>query len=452
MRRNLINNYRFLDFPQETSIEIKQGDFTPITVKLDSTETIKDDGKDAKVILINTDNEKVFETSVPANNRIVEFAINKNLPKGRYFLEIVYNQMKFPSRDYKTIIINGSASLGSLKEINIISTDDIKNRFISEAKKDLAIEISRTINDKFNTYITENQENFKGQSVTIANHEFDEKGNLNITFSDQTFIQIPKGKDGTNGIDGKDGHNGENGRDGLNGRDGQSVTTITERGISNNSSGIFVRTYKVDHEGIKQELISETFVSDGKDGIDGKQGKAGNDGKNGSSVSVDHVEYDEFDNTVIHFTDGKTAIIKRGIQGEQGRDGLNGSDGTSVGIKNIETDNFGNNIVNFTDGKSMQIPRGERGLDGKDGTNGKSFTYSDFTQEQLESLKGKDGIDGKDGKSFSFSDLTEEDFKNILDYGIENNYFNSKSETDFLISNNPPLDKNKIWIDTGVDE
>ena len=34
--------------------------------------------------------------------------------------------MKFPSRDYKTIIINGSASLGSLKEINIISEDDVK--------------------------------------------------------------------------------------------------------------------------------------------------------------------------------------------------------------------------------------------------------------------------------------------------------------------------------------
>lgn len=402
-------------------------------------------------------------------------------------------------------------------------------------KKDLAIEINRTIDDKFNTYITENQENFKGQSVTIANHEFDEKGNLNITFSDQTFIQIPKGKDGINGIDGEDG---------------QSVTTITERGVSNNRNGVFVRTYKVNHEGIKQDLISETFISDGKDGIDGKQGKVGNDGKNGTSVGVDHVEYDEFDNTVIHFTDGKSAIIKRGIQGEQGRDGLNGSDGTSVGIKNIETDNSGNNIVNFTDGKSIQIPRGERGLDGKDGTNGKPFTYSDFTQEQLESLKGRDGNDGKqgadgksitieetttniqgdkevhfsdgttlvipkgqdgkqgeagkngtdgqdgksvtvtsergkddednngikftfyheidgektqeitssfirdgkDGKSFSFSDLTEEDYKKILDYGIKNNYFNSKSETDFLISNNPPLDKNKIWIDTGVDE
>lgn len=289
MRRNLINNYRFLEFPQETSIEIKQGDFTPISVKLDSTEMIKDDGKDAKVILINTDNEKVFETSVPAKNRIIEFVINKNLPKGRYFLEIVYNQMKFPSRDYKTIIINGSASLGSLKEINIISSDDIKNRFISEAKKELSADIDQLVSEKLNKYVIENQEDLKGQSISIANHEFDEKGNLNITFSDQTFIQIPKGKDG---------HNGEDGRDGLNGRDGQSVTIITERGISNNSSGIYVRTYKVDHEGIKQDLISETFVSDGKDG------------KDGTSVEIDHTE--EIDNDLkIYFTNGKSLFLPK---------------------------------------------------------------------------------------------------------------------------------------------
>ncbi|NMK66361.1 SGNH/GDSL hydrolase family protein [Staphylococcus capitis] len=289
MRRNLINNYRFLEFPQETSIEIKQGDFTPISVKLDSTEMIKDDGKDAKVILINTDNEKVFETSVPAKNRIIEFVINKNLPKGRYFLEIVYNQMKFPSRDYKTIIINGSASLGSLKEINIISSDDIKNRFISEAKKELSADIDQLVSEKLNKYVIENQEDLKGQSISIANHEFDEKGNLNITFSDQTFIQIPKGQDG---------HNGEDGRDGLNGRDGQSVTTITERGISNNSSGIYVRTYKVDLEGIKQDLISETFVSDGKDG------------KDGTSVEIDHTE--EIDNDLkIYFTNGKSLFLPK---------------------------------------------------------------------------------------------------------------------------------------------
>lgn len=339
MRRNLINNYRFIDFPQETSIEIKQGDFTPITVKLDSTETIKDDGKDAKVILINTDNEKVFETSVPAKDRIIEFAINKNLPKGRYFLEIVYNQMKFPSRDYKTIVINGSASLGSLKEINIISTDDVKNRFISEAKKDLSADIDQLVSEKLNKYVTENQEDLKGQSISIASHEFDKEGNLNITFSDETFIQIPKGKDG------RDGENGRN----------------------------------------------------------------GNDGQDGQSVNVDRVEYDKDDNTVIYFNDGKSAIIKKGIQGEQGKDGSNGKDGTSVSVKNIETDNSGSKIVNFTDGKSVTIPKGERGLDGEDGDDGKPFTYSDFTQEQLESLKGKDGKDGKqgaDGKSITIEETT----------------------------------------------
>ncbi|PTK31821.1 SGNH/GDSL hydrolase family protein [Staphylococcus hominis] len=339
MRRNLINNYRFLDFPQETSIEIKQGDFTPITVKLDSTETIKDEGKDAKVILINTDNEKVFETSVPAKNKIIEFTINKNLPKGRYFLEIVYNQMKFPSKDYKTIIINGSASLGSLKEINIISADDVKNRFISEAKKELSADIDQLVSEKLNKYVTENQEDLKGQSISIASHEFDKNGNLNIIFSDETSIQIPKGKDG------RDGENGRN----------------------------------------------------------------GNDGQDGHSVNVDHVEYDEDGNTVIHFNDGKSAIIKKGVQGERGEDGLNGKDGISVSIKNIETDNSGNKIVNFTDGKSVTIPKGERGLDGEDGNDGKPFTYSDFTQEQLESLKGKDGNDGKqgaDGKSITIEETT----------------------------------------------
>lgn len=156
-------------------------------------------------------------------------------------------------------------------------------------KKELSADIDQLVSEKLNKYVIENQEDLKGQSISIANHEFDEKGNLNITFSDQTFIQIPKGKDG---------HNGEDGRDGLNGRDGQSVTTITERGISNNSSGIYVRTYKVDHEGIKQDLISETFVSDGKDG------------KDGTSVEIDHTE--EIDNDLkIYFTNGKSLFLPK---------------------------------------------------------------------------------------------------------------------------------------------
>lgn len=335
MRRNLINNYRFLDFPQETSIEIKQGDFTPITVKLDSTETIKDDGKDAKVILINTDNEKVFETSVPAKNRIIEFTINKNLPKGRYFLEIVYNQMKFPSKDYKTIIINGSASLGSLKEINIISADDVKNRFISEAKKELSADIDQLVSEKLNKYVTENQEDLKGQSISIASHEFDKNGNLNIIFSDETSIQIPKGKDGRdgengrNGNDGQDGHSvnvdhveydedgntvihfndgksaiikkgvqGERGEDGLNGKDGISVTVTSEREEDEEGNSGIKFTFYHEIDGEKTQEIASSFIRDGKDG------------KDGTSVEIDHTE--EIDNDLkIYFTNGKSLFLPK---------------------------------------------------------------------------------------------------------------------------------------------
>lgn len=43
--------------------------------------------------------------------------------------------------------------------------------------------------------------------------------------------------------------------------------------------------------------------------------------------------------------------------------------------------------------------------DGKDGRDGHSFTFEDFTAEQLELLRGEKG---DDGRSFSFGDLTPE--------------------------------------------
>lgn len=47
--------------------------------------------------------------------------------------------------------------------------------------------------------------------------------------------------------------------------------------------------------------------------------------------------------------------------------------------------------------------------------------------------------------------LTEEDYKKILDYGVENGYFkqNTTDTTNTVVSNIPPEDKNKIWINIG---
>ena len=63
---------------------------------------------------------------------------------------------------------------------------------------------------------------------------------------------------------------------------------------------------------------------------------------------------------------------------------LQGNDGTSVTIDSISesTENGGNNTVTFSDGSTLTV---------KNGAKGDSFTYEDFTPEQLATLKGTDG-------------------------------------------------------------
>lgn len=61
---------------------------------------------------------------------------------------------------------------------------------------------------------------------------------------------------------------------------------------------------------------------------------------------------------------------------------LKGNAEKPIMIDYSETDDSGNTIIHFTDKSSVTIPKGEKG---------DSFKYSDFTQEQLDSLKGEKG-------------------------------------------------------------
>lgn len=77
--------------------------------------------------------------------------------------------------------------------------------------------------------------------------------------------------------------------------------------------------------------------------------------------------------------------IFKGPKGDKGEQGIPGQDGKD-----------GKNGINGIDGVNGNPgPQGPPGKDGRDGTNGKdgvdgkSFTYSDFTQEQLNQLKPK---------------------------------------------------------------
>ncbi|MCG2470162.1 BppU family phage baseplate upper protein [Staphylococcus epidermidis] len=80
------------------------------------------------------------------------------------------------------------------------------------------------------------------------------------------------------------------------------------------------------------------------------------------------------------------------------------------------------NVETFKGPKGDKGEQGVPGQDGKDGVDGKSFTYSDFTQEQLNNLrgpKGDKGEPGKDGKPFTYSDFTPEQLDQLKAKGTD---------------------------------
>lgn len=83
---------------------------------------------------------------------------------------------------------------------------------------------------------------------------------------------------------------------------------------------------------------------------------------------------------------------------------IKGRDGTSVSITSItsSTEDGGSNVVIFSDGQTLVIKNGEKG---------NSFTYEDFTLEQLEALRGSDGKTPVKGVDY----FTEEDKSKFVD-------------------------------------
>lgn len=172
---------------------------------------------------------------------------------------------------------------------------------------------------------------------------------------------VYNGKDGLNGRDGLDGKDGYtpqkgidyfDGKDGLNGKDGQ-----------NGKDGY--------------TPIKGKDYFDGKDGLDGKNGLNGEDGY----TPIKGVDY--FDGQ-----DGKDGVDGKDgytpIKGVDYFDGKDGQDGYTP-IKGID-------YVDGKDGQDGYTP--QKGVDYFDGEKGDPFTYEDFTEEQLASLKGEKGENG----------------------------------------------------------
>ncbi|PNZ30187.1 hypothetical protein CD137_05475, partial [Staphylococcus petrasii] len=237
---------------------------------------------------------------------------------------------------------------------------------------------------------------------------------------------ITKDGDG-NEVSRQDVLNGKNGKDGVDGKDGQSVTAVVTEGTKDGRDGSYVRTYVLNPDGTRGDLISEAFVPNGKDGKtptidqqpikdkDGNQigttvivkdgdgnevnrqdiynGKDGKDGQNGKTPTVEQTPIrDEKGNQI-----GVTIITKDGDGKEishqdiyNGSNGANGKDGKTPSVEAQPIKDEKGNQIGVTiitkDGDGNEVSRQDV-LNGKDGKNGHSITAETVPGTQ----NGRDG-------------------------------------------------------------
>ena len=257
----------------------------------------------------------------------------------------------------------------------------------------------------------------KKDKSDISSAAFSEKGDLVITLSDGTKINVGKAV-GASGKDGKDG------KDGI----GIKSAKINDKGelVISYSDGNSVNLDKVVGEtvnngvGIASSIINEkgelvlTYTNGetanlggvvGKDGRDGKNGADGKDGRDGTSgtdgISISAAVINESGELIISYSDGTTANLGKvvGSDGINGVNGTNGKDGISVSSAEINSE--GELVLSFSNGQRANVgavvgakgekgDKGERGLQGAKGEKGE---------------KGENGLNGSDGIGVKKSEI-----------------------------------------------
>ena len=124
-----VNNINYVDFAKVNSIQMKQGDKTPIAIKLQQVSTsirrdaeLSEQETTATVYLSDTKTRKViYKEDFEVKLGTVTLVINSVLPVGSYNLEIDYNGKKYPSDNSFNIVINHSATVAP-EEIKSLDT------------------------------------------------------------------------------------------------------------------------------------------------------------------------------------------------------------------------------------------------------------------------------------------------------------------------------------------
>ena len=260
----------------------------------------------------------------------------------------------------------------------------------------------------------------KKDKSDISSAAFSEKGDLVITLSDGTKINVGKAV-GASGKDGKDG------KDGI----GIKSAKINDKGelVISYSDGNSVNLDKVVGEtvnngvGIASSIINEkgelvlTYTNgeianlggvvgkdgrDGKNGADGKDGRDGTDGTNGTDgISVAAAVINENGELIITYSDGTTANLGK-IVGSDGINGVNGTNGTDgkdgISVSSAEINSEGELVLSFSNGQRANVGAvvGAKGDKGEQGLRGAKGEKGD---------KGENGLNGSDGIGVKKSEI-----------------------------------------------
>lgn len=388
MSSNLMNNITYVDFANTHSIQIKQGDVSPILIKLGDTQVkslkelreleVKEEM--ATVYLTDKNNEVIFKDNFKVKLGTVALVINRVLPVGLYHLEVVHKGKKYPSNNGFSILINPSAEIApeSLKDLETIGV--IEQNLIKHVTPKVESKIVEYLSQEVEDYLEKHKEELKGEKgdnatpLTVSNNRILEDGNVQVSFSDGTVITIPKDKDGTQGQRGEDGTSIQiesvEEQD-----DGAQLITFTD------GKSFFVpKGEKGDPLTIKNTLTQEdrttVLFSDGNT-LDIPIVKDGKDGASAYEIASKYGEFEseeEWLKTLV----GKEG--KRGQRGEQGLTGDKGKDAEPLKIKEVDSTSDEDNVkVIFSDDTTISIPKGKNGANGERGERG---------------IKGENGKDG----------------------------------------------------------
>ncbi len=184
MAMKSINNIIFVNFKEDKAIKIKQGDRSPIAIQLLQTHNPfsllgNSTSGDAEVYLSDKYNRVIYSSTCKVKSSKLVFVISNVLPVGSYYIEIEFNNKKFPSDKSHKIEITRSADVVPQNAVNLDTIKTIENRVLSN--------INTQLQTKLNTFI-QNNSDIKGESAYAIAVKNGFKG------TEQEWIDSLKGK------------------------------------------------------------------------------------------------------------------------------------------------------------------------------------------------------------------------------------------------------------------